>query len=175
MQECECAVCVGLNASRSCWAPQYHACNRISLRPRHWYIVRYLSTVPHSATWQFAVFELPYLIPSLFYGRNWKGWLRGEIIWSSPICWVTTALTLLLFFLRCCAAALLLLTWLTGEILPAVPDVAFDSYNEKFVEPDKSEGFTEVVKWDFVLAINTMTRNERDVFEWRLQPWKIRF
>jgi hypothetical protein len=41
------------------------------------------------------------------------------------------------------------------------------------VEPDKSEGFTEVVKWDFVLAINSMTGNERDVFEWRLQPWKI--
>ena len=34
----------------------------------------------------------------------------------------------------------------------AVPDVAFEKFEEKFVPPDVQEGFEEVITWDFAVG-----------------------
>ena len=34
----------------------------------------------------------------------------------------------------------------------AVPDIAFDKFEEKFVPPDLQEGFRDVIKWEFAVG-----------------------
>ena len=58
---------------------------------------------------------------------------------------------------------------------PVVPDHAFKTFSERFVEPKVEEGFGSVIRWEFAVGSQSFKEGEGQIFEWYLQPWKIPF